>query len=141
MGLFFNDPLPVIVISQGYSAATGENILIARPDSPQLRIFSFSLPDPVILRPLGTTEISAPRLTAIFFAATESLQSDGLIIVLCPFVSIAAAIARWVMLLEDGALIVPFNSEGTIIVSIELSVFIRGVIYYSVIHDLHLPVD
>jgi hypothetical protein len=61
---------------------------------------------------------SAPNAAAMFIAASESSQADGLMIVVFPSASNAAAIARCVMLFDAGALTLPFTLDGTTVISI-----------------------
>src|SRR5664280_2749974 len=113
IGLFLSELAPIIHISTGYNAAIGENILIARPDSPQFSFGSFRTADPMIFISLTCGSILAPSPTAILIAARESSQYDGLWIILSPSASNAAAIALCVMLFEVGAFIVPSIADGS----------------------------
>jgi hypothetical protein len=82
IGLFLREFAPTIVISAGYKAAIGENIRIARPDSPQFSLGSFRIAEPIIFSSLTCGSILAPRPTAILIAASESSQYEGLWIIL-----------------------------------------------------------
>jgi len=95
------------------SEAIGENILIARPDSPQLRLtHSGVVQRPQISIKSAPLTTVAPSIPAISMAARESLQNEGFFISDFPNASRAAAIARCVTLLLDGAIISPEITEG-----------------------------
>jgi hypothetical protein len=110
-----------MIISEGYNAAIGENILMARPDSPQFSLLSFISDEPLIFSSPESGLTIAPSPAAMLIAASESSQYEGLMMVVSPSVSTAAAIARCVMLFEDGAFMLPVTLDGLMVLSMSAS--------------------
>jgi len=60
IGLFLREFDPTILISAGYKAAIGENMRIARPDSPQFSLGSFKLQNHLSLIRLPEVQLWHP---------------------------------------------------------------------------------
>jgi hypothetical protein len=103
IGRLSSVPVPVRVNSFSDKAAMAENNLAPNPDSPQSSISHNGLKPASMLTLPSDLSIFAPRHSAIFIAAIESAQYEGLYKVVVPSANNAAATALCMELFEAGA--------------------------------------
>src|SRR5687768_3386877 len=105
IGLLSKLPVPLIISGLLLNAASGVNILIPNPLSPQL-IDEDTGATPLLLIMISLFVlliICAPSFETTSIAARSSLEDPGLNIVVVPFDNKAAAHARCIELLDAGA--------------------------------------